>query len=280
MDRIIKIIDELIDDNIGKVQLINGGSINESFKVLTDKGQYFIKLNDKFEYDDFFYIEAKSLEILKETNTFRIPKVEKYGKEFLMLEFLKSGEKSEAFWMQFAVKLATLHRYSSECFGLDFDNYIGSLKQSNTPSMSWSEFFTTQRIMPLVRLAYDQEKLDGKFLLKAEKFCNRLDDLFPKENPALLHGDLWSGNCMSSENGVPVIFDPAIYFGHREMDIAMTNLFGGFGESFYHYYNSAFPLEKGWEGRTKYCNVYPLLVHVILFGGNYVSELKEQLIEF
>jgi len=234
MDRIIKIIDELIDDNIGKVQLINGGSLNESFKVLTDKGQYFIKLNDKVEYDDFFYIEAKSLEILKETNTFIIPKVEKYGKEFLMLEFLKSGEKPEEFWMQFAENLATLHRYSSEYFGLDFDNYIGSLKQSNTPSMSWSEFFTTQRIMPLVRLAY----------------------------------------------GVPVIFDPAIYFGHREMDIAMTNLFGGFGESFYHYYNSAFPLEKGWEGRTKYFNVYPLLVHVILFGGNYVSELKEQLIEF
>ncbi len=280
MNPLHKIIEKLIDGNIGKVQPVSGGSINQAYNVFTDKSQYFLKVNERVMYDNFFYIEAKSLEVLNETGTIRIPKVEKYGKAFLMLEFIKSGLKTGDFWLRFAKKIAALHRYSSDYFGLEFNNYIGSLEQSNSPCLNWPEFYATERIMPLLKIAFDQEKLDLKFLVKAERFCDRLEELFPKEKPALLHGDLWNGNFMCAQNGEPVIFDPAIYFGHREMDIAMTKLFGGFDQSFYHYYQQEFPLEKGWERRIKYCNAYPLLVHVILFGGNYVTELEDKLMEF
>ncbi len=112
------------------------------------------------------------------------------------------------------------------------------------------------------------------------RFYAKLDELFPKESPALLHGDLWSGNFMVSEKGLAVIIDPAVYYGHREMDLAMSQLFGGFDASFYEAYQRNFPLENGWQQRLDYCNLYPLMVHVNLFGGSYLESVKRILVRF
>jgi fructosamine-3-kinase len=121
---------------------------------------------------------------------------------------------------------------------------------------------------------YRQQKCSAEDLKSAEKICSKFDSLFPPEPPALLHGDLWSGNFVANKNGDPVIYDPAVYYGHREMDIAMTLLFGGFDSSFYHYYNEAYPLPYLWKERIKLCQLYPLLVHLALFGGNYYGSVK------
>lgn len=129
------------------------------------------------------------------------------------------------------------------------------------------------RIMPLAQLAFDQHKLNKQEIASIEKLCGRFNDLFPAEEPALIHGDLWSGNFMAGESGLPVIYDPAVYYGNREMDIAMSLLFGGFDKNFYDHYNEVFPLQQDWKKRVQLCQLYPLFVHLILFGGHYYNSV-------
>lgn len=140
--------------------------------------------------------------------------------------------------------------------------------------MKWPEFYAEQRIMPLIRQAFDQRKCTQADVQLAEQFCKKLSALIPNESPALLHGDLWSGNRMFTANGEAAVYDPAVYFGHREMDIAMTLLFGGFDDYFYTIYNDVYPLQQGWRQRVAICQLYPLLVHLILFGGHYYNSVK------
>jgi fructosamine-3-kinase len=122
-------------------------------------------------------------------------------------------------------------------------------------------------------MARDKGSMGRDTVQAFERFYNRLDEIFPVERPSLVHGDLWGGNYMSSETGEPVLIDPAVYYGHREMDIGMSRLFGGFAARFYDIYNGVFPLEPGWEERMDYCNIYPLMVHVNLFGGGYLQSV-------
>jgi fructosamine-3-kinase len=191
----------------------------------------------------------------------------------LVTEFIQKGNPSKNFWQAFAQKLADLHKHSNPQFGLSTNNYIGSLYQQNNFCNSWSEFYATQKILPLVQLAFNQNKLSKPDLRLAENLCKHLYNLFPQEKPALIHGDLWSGNFMSDENGMPVIYDPAVYYGNREMDIAMSLLFGGFDKTFYDFYNEEFPLRKNWKERVQLCQLYPLLVHLNLFGGSYYNSV-------
>jgi fructosamine-3-kinase len=173
------------------------------------------------------------------------------------------------------IGLARLHKTTQNTFGLHYDNYIGSLTQSNTPPAdSWTEFFIHQRLEPMLKMAVDSGKAEPDLIPKFESLYSKLDEIFPQEKPALLHGDLWSGNCMADDNGDPVIYDPAVYYGHREMDLAMTKLFGGFESEFYEAYQEEFPLEKHWEQRIAICNLYPLLAHVNLFVGSYIQSIK------
>lgn len=265
---------------IVSVQSVGGGSINEAAKVETATGAAFVKWNDAKRFPGMFEAEAKGLQLLKLHSTFHIPKViaqkEQNDVSFLLMEFLERGYTN---WRTAATALAGMHRQTSEVFGLDHDNYIGSLRQSNTQHSSWSDFFSNERILPQVDLAIGKNLLSASDRVHAENFCKRIDELFPREAPALLHGDLWSGNFMFTTSG-PSVFDPAVYYGHREMDIAMMQLFGGFHESFYDVYNEVFPLKKGWQERVRWSNLYPLLVHVNLFGGGYVREARAMLSSF
>ena len=186
---------------------------------------------------------------------------------------------SEKCWQNFGIRLARLHECTADFFGLSYDNYIGLIPQSNRIHTSWSDFYVLERILPLIRLARDKDLLGKKDISHAERFCAETGSLFPEEPPALLHGDLWSGNFICGEKGV-VLFDPAVYFGHREMDIAMTMLFGGFSPSFYESYHTHRPMAPGWRSRLPYGQLYYLLIHLIMFGRGYYSSVASILHRF
>jgi fructosamine-3-kinase len=259
---------------------VHGGDINETFILYSGKGRLFLKLNNK-DSAGMFEKEYKGLEILGNTKAITVPRPfftgSAAGHICLVMECIEKGKAASDFWQVFGAQLAALHKNSNEYFGLDHHNYIGSLAQRNERHDSWATFYAEQRILFLVRKAFDEKKCDINDTRAAERLCNKLGALFPAEQPALLHGDLWSGNYLTGHTGMPVIFDPAVYYGHREMDIGMSLLFGGFDTSFYEHYNEAWPMEKHWRQRTDLTQLYPLLVHLILFGGHYYHPVKDTL---
>ena len=248
---------------------IVGGCINNAIKINTDKGLFFVKWNTNAKAN-MFQTEYNGLKVLKDTNTIRIPNVLCFDDDFLILEFIPPSNPNNAFWEVFGQKLALMHKQTHSKFGLDFDNYIGSLYQDNTQNKNWTEFFIQNRLQAQLSIG----NFSGTLLSDFDKLFQKLPNLFPNEKPALLHGDLWSGNFLAKNGDTPMLIDPAIYYGNREMDIAMSKLFGGFNSDFYFAYNESHPLENGWEERIQICNLYPLLVHVNLFGGAYINQVK------
>lgn len=269
--------------HINHAESVQGGDINETYRLSTNEGPFFLKLNDARRYPDMFAKEYSGLETLRKAAVITIPQPicygAKNGRAFLLTTFMAKGGAVPDFWESFAAALAQLHRQSQPHFGFYESNYIGSIKQYNTPFSSWPVFYAFNRLMPLARQAYDKHLIDKPMLQQLEALCKRLPSIFPEERPALLHGDLWSGNFMVGPDGRACIYDPAVYYGHREMDMAMTRLFGGFDTRFYYSYQSIYPLANGWQQRIGICQLYPLLVHVLLFGGNYVDSVKEILHE-
>jgi fructosamine-3-kinase len=254
-----------------------GGCINDCFVLKTSAGSYFLKRNDAKRYPKMFETEAAGLQLLTGAVDGIAPKViaraEHGHDQYLILEYINAGPSQKEFWPDVARKLAALHRTSNDFFGLDHDNYIGSLPQSNKNHDDWNSFFILERLEPQVKMAVDARKLPSSIHRSLEKLFSKLPDIFPAEKPSLLHGDLWSGNYMTGANGLVKLIDPAVYFGFRAMDLAMSKLFGGFDSSLYRLYHEFFPLENGFEKRVDICNLYPLLVHVNLFGGHYANEV-------
>lgn len=257
---------------------VGGGSINDTYRISTSHGNFFVKKNSATSFPEMFQKEVKGINLLGEAKELHVPKVisidEGGGDSFLILDFIDSGPKTSSFWRVFGEQLAKLHQHSNGIFGLDHDNYIGSLYQRNNQHDNWNDFFRDERLEFQLKMARDSGIIGSDISNAFNRFYKEIDDLFPVEPPALLHGDLWGGNFMVNKNGMPVIIDPAVYYGHREMDLAMTQLFGGFDNEFYQSYNRHFPLELGWEERLNYCNLYPLMVHVNLFGGSYIQSVK------
>jgi protein-ribulosamine 3-kinase len=218
------------------------------------------------------------LDLLRRFSVFDIPKVitqsSKGGNAYLIMELIEPASKSVVYWQELGIKLAELHRNSITKFGLDEDNFIGSLPQKNKFEDDWSTFFTNQRIMPMIKMASDNSLLQKGERNTLESALSKITELMPKEAPSLLHGDLWSGNLMTSANGEPCLIDPAVYYGHREMDIAFSHLFGGFSPDFYHSYQEAYPMESGFNQRIDLYNLYPLLVHLNLFGRSYIGQIN------
>lgn len=261
-----------------------GGDINSAYLLITNEKNYFIKCNT-LAFADMFEKEKDGLQLLGAANTtLQIPAPIHHGtyeqQSFLLMEYLEKGAESKTLWQQLGNGLAQLHQATNSYFGLTYDNYIGSLAQKNTPSNSWTNFYAQQRILPLMQQAFEQHKCTSSDLRLSEEICQKLSNLLPEEPPALLHGDLWSGNRMFTAANKAAVYDPAVYYGHREMDIAMTLLFGGFDATFYTAYNEALPLQKGWQQRTAIYQLYPLLVHLVLFGGNYYKSVKNILNQY
>jgi fructosamine-3-kinase len=269
---------------IEQIHPVSGGSINNAVRFIAHQKKYFLKWNNATHYPGMFESEAKGLRLLRKSNTLFIPEILHSGMageySFLLMEFLESGRPGNNFWETFGIQVARMHRNTNTEFGLDHDNYIGSLKQSNKQHKSWNQFFLAERIEPQLKLVVDNNILLEDAIKRMDKIANIIEGIFPLEEPSLLHGDLWRGNFMIAHHGQPCLIDPAVYYGHREMDLSMTKLFGGFDPEFYEAYYSEFPLESGFEKRIDLYNLYPLLVHVNLFGGSYLQQVKNILSRF
>ena len=261
---------------------IYGGDINETYRLaMTDK-DYFIKINAR-EKLSMFEVEAKSLQILFASDSFRIPEVYEAGefeeKSYLLMEFIPSlieGSHPE----NFAQSLAKMHQNTYEKYGLYFDNYIGSLPQYNKEKTDWTDFYIENRLQYQLNLAQQQGIIPAEIIHQFDKLYNFLSGFLIAEKPSLLHGDLWNGNYFYDTTGKAVVFDPAIYYGNREVDLAMMSLFGGFEPEIYRQYDEIFPLETGWKERLKIYQLYPLLVHLNLFGTSYLPAIKQVLDDF
>lgn len=259
-----------------QVSPVSGGDINEAYKLSMSSGKtYFVKYNSSRSFPDLFKKEITGLLAIKKAGI-KTPEVIGTGQidqqVYLILEYLEPD--IEANWHHLAESISKLHKTNNNSFGWEEDNYIGTLVQKNAWTENWAEFYLNQRLLPLLKKGLEEAKFDSVDLKNAEGLTNRIEMDFPKEKPCLIHGDLWSGNVHFSM-GKSYLIDPAVYFGNREMDLAMTKLFGGFPSEFYHHYNSLFPLECEWEKRAEIHQLYPLLVHAILFGGGYVNQCKQ-----
>ncbi len=266
-------------------QLLSGGGINTAAQVFSSEGVFFVKWNHHDEYRDMFETEARGLNLLRQTEAFAVPAVigfgRQQGRDYLILEYIDTGAPAPDYWEQFGQSLALLHAQTQPKFGLYFDNYIGSLPQTNPLTADGVAFFFEQRILPQAGLALYNELLDKALYNKILKLGNRLPDLLPNDRPALLHGDLWSQNVVIQEqSGLAALVDPAVYYGFREAEIAFTKLFGGFDQRFYDAYNEAFPLDDGFAERVPIYNLYPLLVHTNLFGTGYLAGVEKVLTRF
>lgn len=277
------IIEELDLGDFLTSRTITGGSINEVFLIESTEGKYFLKLNNAGRFPNMFETEKRGLELLSQS-PFKVPLPLKVGicnnSQYILMNFIEPGAPGLGFWQQFGRDLAGLHLLSSKQFGLDHDNYIGSLSQSNEELDTWAEFYRTERLLPQIKLAQKSGKLTAKMKIGFDELLKRIDEVYPTEPPSLLHGDLWSGNMMITTTGEPCLFDPAVYYGHREMDLAMMALFGGFGEEWVQSYNEIYPLEHGWRERIPLGQLYPLMVHVNLFGSGYSSQVEAILQKF
>ncbi len=258
---------------------MGGGSINNTAMISLGQHNFFIKWNSADLYPKMFNKEAKGLKLLRRAKAIDVPRPlyvdAADGVSFLLMEYKESAVPKNNFWEKFAMALAKLHQHYHNRFGLNHDNYIGSLVQSNSYHDDWNTFFIQERLLPQLKSAHDQRGLTEMTVKGFDSLFKRLPEIFPNERPSLVHGDLWSGNFIVNKKGEACIIDPAVYYGNREMDIAMTRLFGGFSSIFYETYNEYFPLEKGWEHRMDICNLYPLLVHVNLFGGSYSMQVRD-----
>ncbi len=272
-----EILQEYLIENIKSIDSIAGGDINDVYKIITNQNTYVLKVNRKDLFPKMFKKEKQGLEMLAGAGV-KSPEViitfsdSEY--QYLLLEFIEEKSIISVFWKNLAEDLIRIHKTTNANFGLNHHNYIGSLHQDNSEKNTWETFFIENRIKPLVKIAFDKNRLDRNHLNHFENFYSLLNEILPKEKPSLLHGDLWGGNLMKGKDQIPIFIDPAIYFGHREMDIAMTQMFGGFDNLYLNHYNEIFPLEKGWEKRIAIHNLYPNLVHLILFDRSYLSGIE------
>lgn len=258
-----------------------GGDINEAFAVTLDDGTAIFVKTHRDPPPNMFSAEAKGLRWLEETKAVRVPRVLAVRDEppaFLALELLTPATRRPDFDEDLGRSLAAMHAYGAPAFGLDHDNYIGSLPQANDSADDWASFYWASRLKPQLELALDRDLIDGPTRSKFEALREALPmRVGPKEPPSRLHGDLWGGNLHVDGAGRPCLIDPAVYGGHREVDLAMMRLFGGFSERVFASYEEAWPLAPGAGDRVPLYQLYPLLVHVNLFGGSYVGSVRRAL---
>jgi fructosamine-3-kinase len=250
---------------------IGGGCINQGYKISDGSQTFFVKLN-RADQLSMFEAEAQGLADMAKTNSIRVPRPICYGVAdqscYLVMEWLELGRGGNASWREMGRKLAQLHQApGATAFGWSRDNTIGSTPQINPWTNSWSEFWQTHRIGYQLDLARQR----GGCFPQGDRLLAVIPDLLAghEPKPSLVHGDLWGGNAAVTVNGEPVIFDPAVYWGDREVDLAMTELFGGFSAEFYVGYEEVYPLDAGYKMRKTLYNLYHILNHYNLFGGSY-----------
>jgi len=258
---------------------VAGGCIHRCLVIEGGRRRYFVKINDRARLD-CFAAEADGLSALAKAGA-RVPAALCHGNSadhaFLVLEYLELRREGD--YAELGRMLATVHSLHGDRYGWHRDNFIGTTPQPNASGPSWIEFWRAERLAPQLLLS-GKNGLGSGLVRKGEQLAAELDRLLPDPQPpaSLLHGDLWSGNASFLPDGAPVLFDPAVYFGDREADLAMTELFGGFPKEFYSAYGEAAPLDPGYGTRKTLYNLYHVLNHANLFGGGYAAQ-AERMIE-
>jgi protein-ribulosamine 3-kinase len=292
-----KYLNQLLSQRLGlqissfQLRSIGGGCINDTYQVTINHNiKLFLKINSVTKFPALFEKEKNGLELLDKQKIIHVPSIIAYqeidNSQILLLEWIEEGIRTEQFWKRFGEQLAALHRQTWSDkngwtkFGLSEDNYIGSLPQYNNEQKSWIEFFIHYRLNPQIKIGGEKHLLQTKHLTLFENLFTRLPEIFNNEQSALLHGDLWSGNFMCNQNSEPVLIDPAVYFGHRSIDLAMTTLFGGFDKLFYESYHYHFPFPGNYREQWDICNLYPLLIHLNLFGSGYLRQIESSIQKF
>jgi fructosamine-3-kinase len=280
-------IEEKLGSKIKSISSLSGGCISDAFKVTMDNGSnFFLKYNSSAS-NDMFIKEANGLNELTKANAIRIPEVLSFDEDYILLEFIPTSSRNlpaaklwqagKNFFEEFGRRFAEMHKYISNEFGFYEDNYIGSNPQKNIPDAKekndWVSFYFNKRILFQLQLAEKLGNSTDSLRNGISKLENKIENIIQtNEKPSLLHGDLWGGNYMVDENGNAVLIDPAVYYGHREADLGMTKLFGGFSSEFYRAYVETFPLEDGYDYRENIYKLYHVLNHLNLFGGGYYSQ--------
>lgn len=267
---------------------VGGGSIATAFRIDAAKGRFFLKTASGTAGDGF-EAEAAGLRALREAASgteLRVPEVVHVRNRqrepgLLLLEWIPVGRPGPNHWRRLGEGLAALHRrrpIGAGRFGFPGDNFIGATPQPNGWMDRWPDFFRDRRLLPQIERARRTGRWQRRWDPLADRLLDRLDELLPNDaTPSLLHGDLWSGNQVADERDVPWLVDPAVYVGHREADLAMTELFGGFADAFYDAYEAAWPLDPGYEERRDLYNLYHLLNHLNLFGSSYAAGVERTL---
>lgn len=263
---------------IERRESLGGGCINSAFRIEGSGGRYFVKLNTA-DKEEMFAAEAAGLTEIARTGAIRVPRPVCHGagrgSSWLVLEFIALRSAGHGGMRALGEQFAALHRTHADRFGWHRDNTIGATPQINAWSNDWIDFWRKHRLGYQLRLAAGNGHA-GRLQREGERLMEKLSAFFTdySPKPALLHGDLWSGNAAFSEDGAPVIFDPAVYYGDREADLAMTELFGGFSADFYAAYRNAYPLDAGYAVRKDLYNLYQVLNHLNLFGEGYLGQAE------
>lgn len=270
-------IESVLNQKIISVRSVSGGCINDSRIITTDKQQdYFVKISN--HPNEMFLKEANGLKEINQTKEIRTQEVYYADQNILILEAVSSGYRIKNFFEDFGQRFAKMHKHFSPQFGFYEDNFIGSTPQLNLTiaeeKTNWTKFYFNERLLFQFKLAerngYVNESLRKSFL----KLENNIDSILKLDDikPSLLHGDLWGGNYLIDEKGFACLIDPAVYYGHREADLAMTKLFGGFDSTFYLAYDEEYPLDDGYAYRENIYKLYHILNHLNLFGTGYLNQ--------
>ncbi len=288
MDDLQQAFSVLMPNNLTVIhqQRVTGGCISDSCQVLTQDGegrqQHWFAKSNQLSFLGNFKAEADGLERLAAVSSIATPQPEAIGaagdRVWLIMPWIDQGPPANAFFHDFGTGLAEMHRCTSGTrIGLDRDNFLGAATQVNRPVDRWIDFVAENRLGFQLRWGADQQLIDGSLRRGCEEVIDRLDQLLDgrSEETSLLHGDLWSGNYLCSDEGRPVMVDPAVYYGCREAEFGMLMLFGSCPPSFYHSYQQALPMTAGWQRRVNVYVLYHLLNHLNLFGGGYYGQCQQ-----
>ncbi|MDP3928605.1 MAG: fructosamine kinase family protein [Bacteroidota bacterium] len=260
---------------------LGGGEYNQQYKILSEQGLFFVKVQEAGKYGKVFEKEMLGILAIQKTNTLSVVKPigtsSSDGFEFLISEFVESSPKLANFWSIFGSNLAKMHRVDNRYFGFNEDNYLEYTPQTNHRLANWSQFYLKYRLFPHIRLAAEKSFLDDAMLLKFEKYCQMAELIFPDEPPALIHGNLTEQNVMADAEGMPIVCNPSVYYGHREMDLAKSKHIGSFPAEFYEAYEKEYPLQKDWELRLDFYKMYYDLVNLNTYGSPYLPVVVQNL---
>jgi fructosamine-3-kinase len=265
------------------IKPLSGGDINTALCLQGNNARYFAKIN-RAQLVNMFAAEYKGLQEIAATQTINVPKAISYGTHnhysFLILDYIDVGNSNKHLQRLLGQQLAQLHQQPQPFFGWHCNNTIGSTPQINTANNNWLAFWQTQRLGFQLNLAF-KNGYKGKLQQLGAQLIAKMPALFADYQPvpSLLHGDLWGGNYAINTQGQPFIFDPACYYGDRETDIAMTELFGGFSSDFYNAYNEVWALDTGYTQRKPFYNLYHLLNHLNLFGSSYLRQTEQTIMQ-